>query len=173
MRKLASIVLLVSIVNLSSVGLANALPSYAQQTGRACVECHVTASGSGLTSTGRDFKLDAYADGDKFSIPLSATALASLSHINAQDDSTSADTYRINRKRGIDQGSIYIAGRIVMHLGILAQAVYEDFDHKVHLGDFDLRYGRQLLLYGKSFERVITMQPMTHYASQVIDATSG
>ncbi|HVY22483.1 MAG TPA: hypothetical protein VG962_03950, partial [Steroidobacteraceae bacterium] len=62
------------------------------------------------------------------------------------------NTYRINRKRGIDQGSIYVAGRIVKHLGILAQAVYEDFDHKVHLGDFDLRYGRQVLLHGTSIE---------------------
>lgn len=39
---------------------ANALPSFARQTGMACSSCHVQSFGPNLTSVGRNFKLNGY-----------------------------------------------------------------------------------------------------------------
>jgi hypothetical protein len=50
---------------------AQALPSYAQQTGLPCAQCHAIAFGAALTAYGRQFKLNAYALGEHHdSVPL-------------------------------------------------------------------------------------------------------
>src|SRR5579859_2751619 len=43
---------------------SNALPSFAQQTGQPCSQCHVGAYGPQLKQYGRDFKLYGYVSGD-------------------------------------------------------------------------------------------------------------
>ncbi|HEV7614319.1 MAG TPA: cytochrome C, partial [Steroidobacteraceae bacterium] len=43
---------------------AQALPSFARQTGKPCAQCHTVAYGPALTSYGRQFKLNGYVWGD-------------------------------------------------------------------------------------------------------------
>src|SRR5260221_800109 len=45
-------------------GAALAVPSFAQQTGAPCQQCHTTAYGPALTEYGRQFKLNGYVFGD-------------------------------------------------------------------------------------------------------------
>src|SRR5438552_6177541 len=55
---------------------AQALPSYAQQTGLPCAQCHAIAFGPALTAYGRQFKLNAYALGEHHdSVPLALMAI--------------------------------------------------------------------------------------------------
>lgn len=50
-------VILLAVTALSDSGSANALPAYAQQTGKACGYCHQNAAGGGaLKSAGQKFK---------------------------------------------------------------------------------------------------------------------
>ena len=57
---------------------AHALPSFAQQTGLPCSQCHSIAFGPALTAYGRQFKLNAYSLGEhKSSVPLALMAILS------------------------------------------------------------------------------------------------
>jgi len=62
---------------------ANALPSFARQTGYACSACHVQSFGPNLTSVGRNFKLNGYTQTDGRNnniIPLSGMIRGSYTH---------------------------------------------------------------------------------------------
>ena len=43
---------------------AQAIPSFARQTGKPCAQCHTVAYGVALTAYGRQFKLNGYVWGD-------------------------------------------------------------------------------------------------------------
>src|ERR1700704_3993784 len=68
---------------------ANAVPSFAEQTGQRCSACHVGGLGPQLTSFGRSFKLGGYTlrAGDNFTLPLAGMIVASFLH--TQKDQTS------------------------------------------------------------------------------------
>ena len=59
-------------VVLASNGPAQALPSFAIQTGQPCAACHIGAFGPQLNPYGRDFKLHGYvaSDGNDHGLPL-------------------------------------------------------------------------------------------------------
>ena len=57
---------------------ANALPSYARQTGQNCVACHAGGQFPELTPYGRLFKLTGYTTGER-ALPLSVMGVAILS----------------------------------------------------------------------------------------------
>jgi len=112
---------------------AQAVPAFARQTGQDCIACHVGGFGPQLTPFGRAFKLDGYtlSDGKKH-IPLSAMLVASYTH--------TAQGYGANNYMGpppagfsandnftaLQQASVFLAGRITDHLGMLGQATYSD-----------------------------------------------
>ena len=112
---------------------AQAVPAFARQTGQDCIACHVGGFGPQLTPFGRAFKLDGYtlSDGKKH-IPLSAMLVASYTH--------QAQSYGNNNYMGpppagfsandnftaLQQASIFLAGRITDHVGMLGQATYSD-----------------------------------------------
>ncbi|HEV7614265.1 MAG TPA: hypothetical protein VGO37_20485, partial [Steroidobacteraceae bacterium] len=58
----AQFAVLAGIISFSSA--AQALPSFARQTGKPCAQCHTVAYGPALTSYGRQFKLNGYVWGD-------------------------------------------------------------------------------------------------------------
>src|ERR1039458_8691604 len=64
---------------------AEALPSFAVQTGQPCAACHVGAFGPQLTSYGRDFKLYGYINDNtkKHSLPISVSDLFTFTHTQA------------------------------------------------------------------------------------------
>jgi hypothetical protein len=63
---------------------AQAVPSFAAQTGQPCTACHVGAFGPQLTPLGRAFKIGGYTQGGgeglQAHIPLSAIAIGSFTH---------------------------------------------------------------------------------------------
>lgn len=64
MRPLAcTLALLAAVVSIPPA--ANALPSFARQTGQKCAACHVSGSWPQLTPWGRFFKLSGYTAGKK------------------------------------------------------------------------------------------------------------
>src|SRR5882724_1444594 len=73
---------------LSASGSALALPSFAQQTGYACSQCHTVSFGPALTAYGREFKLNGYVFGDAPStMPLSLMIQGGYTHTDeAQPD---------------------------------------------------------------------------------------
>ena len=75
-------VALLSFLSLSGalvpIAPAWSLPSYAQQVGVACAQCHTAAFGPALTQFGREFKLNGYTLGGQKSVPLSAMLVGSF-----------------------------------------------------------------------------------------------
>lgn len=57
-----------------------ALPSFAQQLGVGCAQCHTAAFGPALTQFGREFKLNGYTLGGQSSIPLAAMVNWNFTH---------------------------------------------------------------------------------------------
>src|SRR5690349_17298231 len=59
---------------------ANAVPSFAEQTGQRCSACHVGGLGPQLTPFGRRFKLEGYSmrAGEKFTLPLAGMIVDSF-----------------------------------------------------------------------------------------------
>ena len=75
-----AIVLLCTMLLFSSQ--ASALPSYARQTGYACIKCHVGGFGPQLTPYGVKFKIAAYTETDHkgLKIPIAMFAYGGLTH---------------------------------------------------------------------------------------------
>ena len=112
---------------------AHAVPAFARQTGQNCIACHVGGFGPQLTPFGRAFKLNGYTLSDgKSTLPLSAMLVMSATH--------TAQPYGANTNLGpaptgfsannnftaLQQASVFLAGRITDHLGVMGQATYSD-----------------------------------------------
>lgn len=126
-------------------GNALALPSFAQQTGHPCEQCHTVAYGPALTDYGRQFKLNGYVYGDSApSIPLALMVQGGYSQTKADQPDVPAPNYKVNDNFSVDQVSVFIASRIASHLGIFAQITYDGIGHFTHWDNLDLRYARPL-----------------------------
>ena len=133
---------------------AQAVPAFAQQTGRNCAACHVGGFGPQLTQFGREFKLGGYTLRLHPSVPVSAMAVASYVHTQkAQDEPPTEDSKR-NNNISFDQGSIFLAGGIGSHVGGFAQFTYSGADEAWSWDNLDLRLvntgkiGGKDLVYG-------------------------
>src|SRR6266581_723879 len=90
--------------SLSVIGLfawmshADAVPSFAEQTGQRCSACHVGGLGPQLTPFGRQFKLAGYTmrAGDNFTLPLAGMIVASFLHTQKDQPSPAAPHYGVN-----------------------------------------------------------------------------
>lgn len=131
--------------------LSNALPSFARQTGQACVACHIGGFGPQLTPYGMDFKLGGYTanNGKDDHIPLSAMAVGSWTR-TSKDQSGDAGPYAgTNNSSTLQELSGFVAGAITEHLGAFTQATYSDINRKVSLDNVDIRYARSTQLFGE------------------------
>ncbi|MDE2570644.1 MAG: hypothetical protein KGM93_17210 [Sphingomonadales bacterium] len=117
-----------------------AVPAFAQQTGLPCQACHVGGFGPELTPFGRDFKLNGYTQrsGDKFTPPISAMAVASLTHTK-KDQVPPPDGLDSNDNLVFDQGSLFIAGGVGQHFGGFAQITYDGVGKVWSWDNLDLR----------------------------------
>ena len=105
---------------------AQALPTFAAQTGQACTACHIGAFGPQLTPLGRAFKIGGYTqtggDGLRSKIPLSVMALGSLTNTATAIPRDQVTThYSANNNLNLDQASLFIAGNLGDHSGALIQ----------------------------------------------------
>ena len=122
-----------------------AVPSFAQQTGMPCQQCHSVAYGPALTDYGRQFKLNGYVFGDnKPLFPLALMVQGGFSHTKADQPDIPAPNYKVNNNFSVDQVSLFVANRITSHLGLFAQFTYDGINHFIHWDNLDLRYTRSL-----------------------------
>jgi hypothetical protein len=105
---------------------AEAVPSYARQTGQACVACHV--SFPELTPYGRWFKLSGYTIGVRQTIPIAAMAQIGVTSIKNNDDGTGTGTpvTARNRKPVLNGASLFLAGKATDNLGGFIQYTFSE-----------------------------------------------
>ena len=153
------IAVLLVVTGLSSAACwrpAEALPSYARQTGQECAACH--NGYPELTPYGRLFKLNGYTfTGGTLDVPaIAAMAIPSFTHTNAGQPGGAAPGFGPNDNFAFT-GSLFYGGKIVDHLGAFAQVTYDQIPNQFHWDNLDIRYANtgtlfgDELLYGLSF----------------------
>jgi hypothetical protein len=108
---------------------AQALPSFARQTGQNCVACHAGGQFPDLTPYGRAFKLTGYTIGT-FKVPLAVMAVASYNktkNISDPEGDPRAD-FPKDGNLIFSTGSAFIAGKITDRVGIFSQYTYNNYD---------------------------------------------
>ncbi|MDQ2733554.1 MAG: cytochrome C [Pseudomonadota bacterium] len=105
---------------------AQAVPSYARQTGQACVACHV--SFPELTPYGRWFKLSGYTIGVRQTFPVAAMAQVGVTSIKNNDDGTGTDTPVTARDHrvALNGASIFVAGKASDNVGGFIQYTFSE-----------------------------------------------
>ncbi|WP_018607078.1 hypothetical protein [Uliginosibacterium gangwonense] len=118
-----------------------ALPSYARQTGDECAACHVGAYGPQLTPHGMRFKLTGYADSNDqgIKIPLSGMVVASFERTAKALSAKPTAHTDTNNNTGMDEASLFLAGRIAPHVGSFIQATYSGTEHRASIDNSDIR----------------------------------
>lgn len=121
---------------------ANALPSYARQTGQQCAACH--NGFPELTPYGRLFKLNGYVFGGGQSDlpPLAAMIVEDYTHTQAGQSGGAAAHYGPNNNFSLNTVSVFYGGRILgdYGLGAFAQATYNDPSRSFHWDNTDIRW---------------------------------
>jgi hypothetical protein len=156
-----------------------AVPSFARQTGLECTACHL--SWPELTAVGRQFKLGGYTlirpatkgdrpllsldrDADPPLLPFAAFVQASASNTaKTQTDGTDATSFPKQNDIVLQQASLFLAGRIVDHLGGFAQWSYDGVAKRSQVDNIDLRLTDRYrkdgtdIVYGLSLNNSPTM----------------
>jgi hypothetical protein len=142
---------------------ANALPTFARQTGVSCAVCH-NGNFAALTPFGRNFKLHGYTmttektvekkasegSSEQLSLPtlpgLSAMMQISLTHTKKGSSGT-----QNNQVQAPEQLSLFLAGRLNNKMGIFSQATMDNTG-AWGLDNTDIRYADSAVLSGKSLD---------------------
>jgi hypothetical protein len=160
-------------------GAAQAVPSFARQTGLECTACHL--SWPELTAVGRQFKLGGYTlmqdtkgqarpllsfakEGPPPVVPLAAFVQASVSH-TARTSTAGADAASFARQGDVtlQQASLLLAGRLNDHAGGFVQWSYDGVEHHSAVDNVDLRIAQRYesdrlkVLYGLSLNNSPTV----------------
>jgi hypothetical protein len=128
---------------LEAGGPAQAVPSYARQTGQPCATCHVGAFGPQLTQFGREFKMNGYVwnDGGNH-VPLAGMIQASLTHTSADQPGGAAPGFASNNNAAIDQTSLFISGQVADQIGSFIQITYDGIAKQLTWDNADVRYAQ-------------------------------
>jgi len=123
---------------------AQALPSFARQTGQECSACHVGAFGPQLTPYGQKFKIGGYTEktGEDSTVPLSAMLVGIYDQTSKDLPEDAAPHYNNNKNTALQEASIFVAGGATDYLGGLLQITYSDIEKKTAIDNMDLRYAR-------------------------------
>ena len=144
---------------------ANAVASFARQTGLSCNVCH--SNPPELTAFGRNFKLKGYVLSDMTAsdkvgttkdlllskyIPFSAMVLVSNTSFQSNQPASQ------NNAAGFPQQlSLFLAGGFASHFGGLSQLTYTHSNDHFGIDNTDLRYANQGELGGKNWAYGITL----------------
>ncbi|MEY2161206.1 cytochrome C [Rhodanobacter sp. FW106-PBR-LB-2-11] len=123
---------------------AAAIPAFARQTHTPCTACHVGGFGPQLTPFGRQFKLLGYTlkAGNQTDVPLSLMLVETYTKTLKAQTSPPANGFDDNNNTELQQASVFLAGRITDHLGVMAQATYSQNGGLLGWDNSDLRYAR-------------------------------
>jgi hypothetical protein len=127
---------------------ASALPSYARQTGYACIKCHVGGFGPQLTPYGVRFKLAAYTETDHkgLKIPLAAFLMAGFTHTTTDAPSPPTVYTDVNNNTTLDQISGFIAGRWYEDVGSFVQVTYNGNSKGTSIDNTDIRAAHDFVI---------------------------
>jgi len=120
-------------------GAAQALPSYARQTGQDCVACHL--SFPELTPYGRMFKLNGYTFGEHKTLPLAVMAVGSVTRVANTQGNDAA--YPKRNDPVLEGGSLFIAGGLGSHAGMFSQWTYNNLNPVTDANGNFVRFGGQ------------------------------
>jgi len=160
-----------------SVQDAQAVPSFARQTGLACEACHTVFPQ--LTPFGRAFKASGYTLFNTLKVadinavkkstlslsdlpPISAMVMASTSVENKANDANSSKTTTDFPQ----QASLFYAGRISDNIGAFFQLTYDDQSGTVGIDNTDIRFADvanldgHTVIYGVSLNNNPTVQDL-------------
>ncbi len=128
---------------------AQAVPSFARQTGQPCAACHTAFPE--LTPFGRQFKLSGYTlgGGDSKLPPLAAMLMPGYTHTNANQDTPPAPHLKTNDNVAVQQVTGFYAGKVYGDLGAFIQVSANPVTQEVWFDASDLRYVKSLQLFGK------------------------
>ena len=128
---------------------AEALPSYARQTGQPCATCHTAFPE--LTPYGRRFKIGGYTagGGDWQGPPISAMYMPGFTRTASNQDAPPAPGLHVNNNLVSQQVSGFIAGQLYGNLGSFIQITGDPVGGTVGLDASDVRYADTLKLFGK------------------------
>ena len=148
-------------------GTAEAVPSFARQTGQPCASCHTAFPE--LTPFGRSFKLNGYTlEGGDSKLPaISAMVQTAFTNYAKSLDASPGNGFGTNNNFDpAQQASLFYAGRINDNLGAFVQMTYANsFDGRtISLDNTDLRYsnstkiGDSDLVFGVTINNVPSVQ---------------
>src|SRR6516165_4939378 len=122
-------VLAVAAICIVSVGPAQALPSYARQTGQQCAACH--NGFPELTPYGRQFKLNGYTwtGGTSDLPPIAAMAIPTFTNVRKGIDGGLVPGFGFNNDFAFT-GSLFYGGKIFDGLGSFAQVTYDNVPNR-------------------------------------------
>lgn len=119
---------------------AQAVPSYARQTGMTCSGCHIGAFGPQLTPAGIKFKLGGYTDSDGQGTKVPLSAMLRASYTQTKDDiNPPAAHLKANDNLKLDEASVFLAGRVTDQLGTFVQVSHNGVEHSTALDKVDVR----------------------------------
>jgi len=165
-RALAFVVIAVSTI-IATPRQAQALPSFARQTGQACGACHTDYPQ--LTPFGRRFKLGGYTLGggrsapeykktfgdDSWMPPISVMGIGTFTNTQAGQPGGGPGTTIENNYVNLQQGSIFYGGAITDELGAFVQATITDHNQvsstqtsAVTWDNLDVRYAKTGTFFG-------------------------
>lgn len=134
---------------------AEALPSFAQQTGQPCTACHVGGFGPQLTPFGRHFKLQAYGATESWSgakhsfVPASVMVVATFTHTAKDQSAPPANNFGVNDNVAGQEADVFLAGRLAPGLGVMIQGTTDLIAHHTLLDNSEIRYARDATVMGK------------------------
>jgi hypothetical protein len=125
---------------------AQAVPSFARQTGKPCSQCHTVAYGPALTAYGRQFKLNGYVWGDAETIipPIALMAQGGFTHTSKDQVEAPAAHFATNDNLSVDQVSLFYGGRITKSVGAFVQVTYSGEDRITTWDNLDVRYAHSV-----------------------------
>jgi hypothetical protein len=151
---------------------AQAVPSFARQTGQNCLACHAGGQFPELTPYGRLFKLTGYTIGQR-ELPLAMMAVITSNKQKVSSDKTNDGSLIFNT------ASVFIAGKITDRMGGFAQITYNNYDSQDSNGNWhghtgsdntDIRYADHLinnhqdLIYGFTLNNNPTVEDVFNSA---------
>ena len=127
---------------------AQAVPSFARQTGQPCAACHTAFPE--LTPFGRRFKLSGYTleGGDSKVPPLAAMLMPTYTHTEAKQDSPPAPGLKTNDNLVTQQITGFVAGKIYGDLGAFIQVTGNPVTGAFALDASDVRYVTAFKMFG-------------------------
>ena len=135
--------------------LAEAVPSFARQTGLPCAACHNNFPQ--LTPLGRQFKMLGYEfdDSPNKYPPLSMHVQGSFTHTAAGQPGGAAPHFGDNDNFALDAVSLFYGGKILSRLAAFSQVTYDGVAEHLAIDNTDIRLANSFTIAEKPLLPII------------------